>query len=345
MHARARAPGVVKLLGEHAVLYGATSLAVAVGLYASADLSEGGGSGLRITLQDLGYSREFSAQELREQLAAYRLASGSDAGLGAYAGNARIDSTKALGYAIIAGRMQEDHGADLGGTEVKISSEIPRGSGCASSAACFTAFATALASTLKSKLDDQTIIDIARDGERVTHKMTKAGGIDVSTSYLGGFVTSGNGKHNRLDVRTRPPLLLMNTGPKRETWEMIAHVARLKNEDPENTDPIIREVGERSESGIAALLRDDLPALGREMTRTHGAFKRLGISTPRLDEAVEIALENEAYGAKLSGGGGGGVAVAIMPEGPVDAELKDRGFEALRPGISELGARDLLAKD
>lgn len=345
MHARARAPGVVKLLGEHAVLYGATSLAVAVALYANAELRQTGGDGLKITLQDLGYSNEFGAEELREQLAAYRRASVSDAELGAYSGSARIDNIKALGYAIIAGRMQEDHGADLGGVEVVIRSEIPRGSGCASSAACFTAFATALASTLKQRPDDQEIIDIARDGERVTHKMTKAGGIDVSTSYLGGFVTSGNGKHNRLDVVTRLPLLIMDTGPKRETWEMIAHVARLKSEDPEEVDPILREVGERSESGIAALLRDDLPALGKEMTRTHGAFKRLGISTPKLDEAVEIALENDAYGAKLSGGGGGGVAVAILPEGPVDGELRDRGFATMRPGVSELGARDLLATD
>ncbi|MDE1833592.1 MAG: hypothetical protein KGH58_04205, partial [Candidatus Micrarchaeota archaeon] len=256
-----------------------------------------------------------------------------------------IDNIKALGYAIIAGRMQEEHGANLGGMEVVITSDIPRGSGCASSAACFTAFAAVLASTLGQMPDDQTIIDIARDGERVTHKMTKAGGIDVSTSYLGGFVTSGNGKHNRLDISTRPPLLIINTGPKKETWEMIAHVARLKNEDPEGVEPILREVSERSESGIAALLRDDLPALGKEMTRTHGAFKRLGISTARLDEAVEIALENEAYGAKLSGGGGGGVAVAIVQEGPVDAELRARGFGTIRPGVSELGARELLAKD
>ena len=62
------------------------------------------------------------------------------------------------------------------------------------------------------------------------------------------------------------------------------------------------------------------------------------ISCPELDAAVEAALEAGAVGARMTGGGFGGSAVAWSPGGPpstrsstaVDTAFETRGFRAPR---------------
>jgi mevalonate kinase len=49
------------------------------------------------------------------------------------------------------------------------------------------------------------------------------------------------------------------------------------------------------------------------MDRAHALLAELGVATPLLDGLCESARRAGAYGAKLTGAGGGGAVIAIAP--------------------------------
>ena len=64
-----------------------------------------------------------------------------------------------------------------------------------------------------------------------------------------------------------------------------------------------------------ALLKGDIKRIGQILEESWLAKRDLavGITTPRLDSILEIALENGAISGKVSGAGGGGVMMLLVP--------------------------------
>jgi mevalonate kinase len=82
----------------------------------------------------------------------------------------------------------------------------------------------------------------------------------------------------------------------------------------------------------------DIDTLGGLLDEQHEALREIGVSTERLDNLVTCARELGAAGAKLSGAGGGGVAVAVAPvEGVRDlaTRLRREGCQVLSAGPIE----------
>ncbi len=75
----------------------------------------------------------------------------------------------------------------------------------------------------------------------------------------------------------------------------------------------------------------DLQQLGDLMNVCHGLLNALRVSSRELEELVQLARENGALGAKLTGGGGGGSIVALCPENRdrVIAAMRDAGYQAM----------------
>ena len=75
--------------------------------------------------------------------------------------------------------------------------------------------------------------------------------------------------------------------------------------------------------------------IGTLMNEHHSVLKnRLKITTPKIDNMIEAALEAGAYGAKIVGSGGGGSICAIAPK-----EYKQRVIN----NILKAGAKDAYA--
>ncbi|WP_419939866.1 galactokinase [Candidatus Palauibacter sp.] len=84
--------------------------------------------------------------------------------------------------------------------------------------------------------------------------------------------------------------------------------------------------GRRVMEAEAALLEADMPAFGRLMNASHASLRDdFGVSTPALDEIVDVALDAGAAGARLTGAGFGGCAIALCP-----ASQAERVMAALR---------------
>lgn len=333
-----KAPGVIKLTGEHAVVYGKLSLAAAIRLYASVEVKPGKLGELSISLPQFNVSAQLGEEKLSDIRAKYA-AKKDWASFISEIENLDIDA-HALPYAAIAARLSAEFGIAVLGLDVQITSEIPPQSGCASSAACSTAFTVALASNSKAHLPDETLIDVARDGERVVHKSPGAGKIDVSTSYYGGYVSYSQQTGARHEsITSSPRLVLVNTGPKKSTAETVGHVAEMYKKQKEHVESILEKINMCSSSALSALRSGDMPALGKCMFEDQALLKDLGVSSDGLDRAVEIAKSNGAYGAKLSGGGGGGIAI-VLPGEPDTATtaLKDAGFDLFDAKVALDGA-------
>ena len=96
---------------------------------------------------------------------------------------------------------------------------------------------------------------------------------------------------------------------------------------------VVTEI-DRVAGAVAALERADWPAVGELFVASHASMRDdFEISCPELDVAVEAALAAGAVGARMTGGGFGGSAVALVPAdaldavtAAVDAAFDDQGF-------------------
>jgi galactokinase len=92
----------------------------------------------------------------------------------------------------------------------------------------------------------------------------------------------------------------------------------------------------RVEDTVAALRRNDFRAVGELFLASHASMRDdFEISVPELDTAVEAAVTAGALGARMTGGGFGGSAIALVPieaaeaaRTAVEAAFAERGFHA-----------------
>lgn len=340
-----QAPANVKISGEHSVVYGGPSLSAAIRIYVTADVEETGRNTLEIVLKDLNVSASLDADTLNRLYKVYmpRDTSKPD-DLARYIASNESMGKHILPYATIAARLLGEHGANVFGKRVTVHSDVPIQKGYASSAVCSTAFAMALLKSAGKKLDDQTAIDICRDGDRIIHKVETAGRMDVGPAYYGGYaIFSAAEGIKKADISTAVNLVVIDTGPKPPTAEMVKKVRELYNKDTKGTTKMLREIDDCVLKCIDSLKNGDLKELGRQMSRNHELLRKLGVSSERLDKATSVAMSNGAYGAKLCGGGGGGMGVALVGSSSeaqkvIDA-LKGNGFEAYSVSISLRGAK------
>ncbi|GAA1899180.1 galactokinase [Lapillicoccus jejuensis] len=82
---------------------------------------------------------------------------------------------------------------------------------------------------------------------------------------------------------------------------------------------VVMEI-DRVERCVAALRGDDYAQVGRLFVASHASLRDdYEVSCLELDVAVDAALAAGALGARMTGGGFGGSAIALVPAGSVDA--------------------------
>jgi mevalonate kinase len=73
------------------------------------------------------------------------------------------------------------------------------------------------------------------------------------------------------------------------------------------------------------------------MNDNHCLLQEIQVSHEKLDLLVDVAREQGAFGAKLTGGGGGGCMVALTPgkelQERVAKAIENLGYEVLRTRI------------
>ena len=147
--------------------------------------------------------------------------------------------------------------------------------------------------------------------ERVFHG--NPSGIDAAVTARGGCIAFTKGEGIRT-IRIGAPLTLCigNTGVVSSTRSMVEAVEKLRERRP--------EVVHKTFEGIRALVRNatlaieagDRFALGRLMDLNQMLLSGIFVSTSEIEQMCSIAREQGAFGAKLTGAGGGGCVVALV---------------------------------
>jgi mevalonate kinase len=221
---------------------------------------------------------------------------------------------------------------EAGGAHLTGESDLPPRAGLGSSAALATAVARCLASFHGIELDRERLFAAVQSAERVFHG--NPSGLDATVAIGGGVLRfdRANGP-DPLDVAA-PELVLAHSGAEGRTRETVAEFARTLENRPDEGRQRLARICELVEQGIAALERGDLRVLGRAMDESQEQLAWFGVSTADLDRICDIARSAGALGAKLTGGGGGGCAVALVradDRRPVVRAVEAAGYEVLWP--------------
>lgn len=193
---------------------------------------------------------------------------------------------------------------------VYVNSQLPSSSGLGSSAAVTVATLSAINDEFGKKLSMEEIANMAYGIEKKVQK-GKASPTDTSVSTFGGIVLITGVQRRRLPPQNLP-LVIGNTLVSHSTSKMVEKVGDLKKKNPEICDPILEAIGSISMCAIRHF--SDPHMLGTLMNMNHALLDALGAGHPALSRLVLAARAAGAYGAKMTGAGGGGCMVAICPK-------------------------------
>ncbi len=222
--------------------------------------------------------------------------------------------------------------ADMGAepkVRLRITSQIPNASGLGSSASTMVAAVGAVCKLEGWNIPLDSVVEHAMVGEREIHG--RPSGIDASVSALGGIILFRLGeKPKNIIVARQTKVLVILSGVRRDTGRLITKVSSLGDEYPGFFAGLCDAMSSLSQLAARKLKTGDALELGRLMTYNHAVLGRVGASTPELDKIVDICLSSGCLGAKLTGAGGGGSAIALPPRDGAESALKavrDAGFD------------------
>jgi mevalonate kinase len=318
----ASAPGKVYLFGEHAVVYGEPAIPCAISRRARVTVERREDSRLRVHAADLsldGFTVEYSSETETEPEPKPDI-------------NVSPDLVRAgIGYIDAAvSRAREAADAPEVGFDITVESEIPLGAGLGSSAAVVVAGIDAATRELGVELSTE---EIAKRAYRAEYEVQdgQASRADTFCSAAGGTVRVEGEECRTIDSPDLPFVIGFDGGAG-NTGELVSGVRELRERYPFAASTV-STIGDIVRQGERALEAGNVEELGTLMDFNHGLLSALGVSSRSLDRMVWAAREAGAYGAKLTGAGGGGCTVALDPTEETETALRftpgcEEGFRA-----------------
>ncbi|MCS7264664.1 MAG: GHMP kinase [Armatimonadetes bacterium] len=321
----AKAPGRLCLFGEHQDYLGLPVIATAISLFIQMEAEKRNDQIVFVNMPDIG---ETETIDLSEPIVYERPRQYLRSGL----------------------KVLQDLGYNLShGLTVTVRGEIPINAGTASSSAFVIAWLKLLLRICQASEADEPetlarlghkaeVVEFGEPGGMMDHFAASFGGtifVDTRPPFraellsvqLDGFVLGDTlqrketlevlrqAKEQALEafkqIQFNHPDFNIHTTPKeialayaKELPEPLRSkvIAHIHNRD------LCKEAKEMLSSGEVKTER-----LGEMLTEHHRWLRVLGVSTPKLDELVEAALNAGAMGAKLNGSGGGGCMFAYAP--------------------------------
>ena len=86
----------------------------------------------------------------------------------------------------------------------------------------------------------------------------------------------------------------------------------------------MKRLGELADLTKQAWLKQDSLTVGKIFNEAQEILHSFNISTAKIDQLQKIALDNGALGFKLSGGGLGGIVIALCPNQEVAQKIAEK---------------------
>ena len=302
----ATAPAKYIIIGEHAVIYGKPAIAAPLNSISSiatiTPTESNNYDGLYIDAPDINLSNTLDS----------------------------IPKTNPIAH-VIRQTLRAINHRDPIPANLTITSTIPIASGLGSSASVSTAISRCIINYLGHTLTNDQISNIVYKTESLQHG--NPSGIDNTVIARGvPILYSKSGPIQYL--RPNKPLyyVLADTLQPRSTLDTISTFKKQSNIHPKLFKENIRANGNLAKYASVAFQAGDNISLGDLMTKNHVLLQRLGVSTQKLDNLVDIATASGANGAKLSGAGHGGHIIA---------QVSKRTMPIVVKALKDLGANPL----
>ncbi len=303
---RSAGHGKIILLGEHAVVYGAHALAAPIPMAIEAAINKAD-KGVTLIIPRWGL-------EQRLQLS-----------------NPEPKSFE-KSLAIVLDQLGLKHQPMC----IEIFPKVPKAMGLGGSAAVAVAIIRALDNFFDLNLGDERVNELAFECEKVAHGHPS--GIDNTLATYGQFLVYKKGdppEINTVNVTSPLRIVIGMSHTESLTAHMVARVRKAWKGNKALYERIFNEIDTLSLLGLDAIKENDLKQLGELMNVCQGLLNALGVSSWEIEELVQIARNNGALGAKVTGGGGGGSMIALCPDSAseVVSAMQDAGYRALEVEI------------
>ncbi len=219
--------------------------------------------------------------------------------------------------------------------EITLGGDLPVFSGIGASAASAVAIARAISDEFRMNLSNERINDIAYEAEKAY--AGNPSGIDNTAATYGGLIWFMRGtpsKMERMKIRSPVEIVMGNSGVVADTKAVVEGVGQRKQKNPEKYNRIFKQAEELVRNARKALDTFDLKKVGELMNENHKLLQEIEVSGKELDHLVNLARQEGALGAKLTGGGVGGCMVALTPgkelQEKVASAMEKEGFKVLR---------------
>jgi len=161
----------------------------------------------------------------------------------------------------------------------------------------------------------------AFQAEKIMHGTPS--GIDNSVSTFGGTLTltrTATTPIVHLDKTPSLQFLLINTKVPRNTKALVGKVGDFHRDHPDQANPILDEIHSISLDCIKQFENHNQPrehlckSIGELMQRNHVLLNKLGVGHESLDKVCQVT-SRFGLPSKLTGAGGGGCALSLIPDG------------------------------
>ncbi len=298
------APGKLMLFGEHAVVYGQPCLVTAVNQRMTVELYHDGNKPYEVDLSEIKDARFVSA---------------------------------------IIDMFKEKFHLKIGKLHIKTNCGFSGKYGFGSSSAVTTAMVGAMSEIFNLSLNNKQIFDLSYE---VVLKVQGVGsGFDIAAATFGGllyFVKGGQVLENLPLDLNQTCFVVGYSGIKSNTVEIIQQVAQKRAQEPEKFDRIMNAIGELVNQVKPKLLSHDWERVGKFMDFNQEYLRDLGVSNQKLEDLIAAAKNAGAWGAKLSGAGGGDCMIAISGNDKreaIEKAIEKAGGEALNIKMNAEGVK------
>jgi len=281
---KAKAPGSLMLLGEHAVLHNKLALVAAINRY------------IKVKLVPNRDPRDTHIKIVSQNFGSYATTLG------------KFKIVKPYAYVLTA--ISQYLTKIKTGFTLIIEAEFPSNIGLGSSAAITTATLGVLHKWLRINFN---LRKLYKDGARVVRLVQGCGsGADIAASVFGGIVVYKLQPLTITKLNKILPLVAIYSGNKVPTPQVVAEVENRRKGNPFIFKKLYSAIESCTKAAMVAIKNNNFILLGEIMNIHQGLHDALGVNNSTLANMIfALRKEPEIYGAKISGSGLGDCVIGL----------------------------------